>query len=787
MGYKHMVAKLKVGKLPILVGLLLLTLNIFSQAAAETAKAYEFQMPSQSLLKSLSTFTEITGIPVLMPGDRSLNVIAPAISGAMTADEAMQQLLQGTGLTTRVDDNGALLLMEGNPTLNLGQIIVYGQKRAQTLDDVNASVAIYDNDFVSGTTFTDVSQLYQFTPNVQAAQADEGDFAIRGINFRGETGSEGALLGSYYVDGIFQSVLGVEAGPLSIWDVEQVEIYRGVQSTIQGRNALAGTIQVRTADPTYEWTLKSRAEVARANTRRLSIAGGGPIIDDQLAFRVAIDDFESDGFLSNPVAGIDDLNFDDTRDMRFKLLVEPKAIEGLSVLYTYIESDGFAGTGFGTNVANGPDFFARESTATDPTLLETETENHALKLSYDFQNDLTLEFVYTKSDAFEDSGPRFGAFDLSTFFDFATDSEVVDTYELRGIWSGERLNLIGGLYYFEQEQETSRSLFTNTLPVWFEILTTEKIENQAIFFDGEYELLDNWYMLFGARYDREETEQSGYNARSFAGPIDTAALARNSAKTEFSAFLPKLGVRWDQSENVSWSFTFQRGYRAGAPALDSDNTPYEFDPEFTDNYELALRSTLFDGRMTLNANVFFIEWSDQQVTSEPIPTVFRVDNAGSSELYGAEVDLTASLTDNLTLLTGIGLLHTEFKEFRNAQTDSDFSGNAFRQAPEFSANFGLFYEHGNGVFATFDGRYQSSSYSDSENIEEHKLDSHFVANAKLGYRQEHWSAAIFVRNLFDENYLSRVRFVDGNLNAPQLWQASVGDPRVVGAELMVNF
>jgi outer membrane receptor protein involved in Fe transport len=674
----------------------------------------------------------------------------------------------------------------------LEEIVVRGQKRDQALRDVNASVAVYDSETISELTFTDITGLYQFTPNVQATVADEGDFSIRGINFRGENLSLTSNVGSMYVDGIFQSTLGIEAGPSGIFDLEQVEIYRGVQSTIQGRNALAGAVHIRTADPTFEWEAKGRAEYAEYETQRYGLAFGGPIVSDQVAFRVSIDEYESDGFITNPSAGIDNLNFDDSHNRRLKLLVEPEALDGFSALFTYLETGGFAGTGFGTSVANGPDFFARESnpSVTDPSLLDIDTENWAVELRQDFSQRLSLTFVATNSDAEEETGPRFSSFDLDTFYDFATDAEVVDTYELRGNWAGDRFNLVGGLYYFKQERGRDRDLFFGPADFYFFEGVDQEIENTALFFDGEYDFTDRTSLLFGARLDNEEYTESGVTAQSIGAPIDPASLDPNLTDTDYGAFLPKVGIRWDQTEDLTWSFVIQRGYRPGGAAIDGSNTPYEFDPEYTINYELALRSRLMDGRLNVNANLFYTDWDDQQVTVElPSPggALFRTANAGESRLSGVEIELSAALTEYLRLIAGLGLLDTEFEDFPDDSAGENFAGNRFSQAPSGSFNLALFYDRGEGFFGSVDARYQTDAYSDAANIEEHKIDSYFLMNARVGYQTGRFAAAVFARNLLDEDYLLRIRNVVNNPDDPLLWEANVGAPRVIGAEVTFRF
>lgn len=670
-------------------------------------------------------------------------------------------------------------------------IVVKGKKRDEALQEVNDSVAVFTGEDLRNFTFTEVNDLLQFTPNVQNTVSGEGDFSIRGINFRGENLSLTSNLGSYYVDGIFQSTLGIEAGPGGIFDVDQVEIYRGVQSTVQGRNALAGTIHVRTRDPEFGWGANGRVEIADFGTRRVGVAANAELIEDQVALRLAVDEFETDGFLTNPAADLDNVDFDDSGTRRAKLRVEPRAVPGFSALLTFVDSEGIAGTGFGTNVANGPNFFARQTRPdiTSPGLLRIDTKNWGLEVSQEVSPNLTLEFFGSISDAEEVSEPRFEAFDLDTFFDFATDAEEVRTAELRAIWTGERLDLLGGLYAFEQDRVRERDLGLPQQNTYFVEGTSQYIENVAAFIDGEYSLTSQVALLFGVRYDYEEFRETGFQQFSVTGPIDAGSLVRNTSKTSYDAFLPKIGFEYQFSDDVSLSAVVQRGYRAGGSAIDGNNEVYEFDPEFTTNYELALRTKHMDGQLIFNANAFFIDWEDQQVlvqVGDPTGQLFRTGNAGSSQVYGLEADLAAALTDGLSIRAGLGLLETEFVDFANAQTGADFSGNSFSQAPEVSANLGAAYNHSSGLFVTADARYQSESFSDAENLEAQRVDGYVLANAQAGYRSNRWSLSIFARNVFDEDYLIRVRNVATDTD-PLNDEANVGAPRVIGTELRVEF
>lgn len=681
---------------------------------------------------------------------------------------------------------------EGNrPAIE--EIVVKGQKREQALKEVNSSVAVYSGDLIDSLTFQELTDLYRFTPNVIAAESDEGEFNIRGIFYRGENFSESGNTASVYIDGVFQSNLAVEAGPQSIFDLAAVEIYRGPQSTIQGRNALAGAIIVRTQDPTFEWDARARVQTAEYGTRRIGVAVGGPILEDELAFRVAYEDARTDGFIENPVLGIDDYNADDTENLRVKLLWEPEALDTFSALLSYAASTGLAGPGFGTGGIDGPNFLERKSFAANNTLLDIETDNWALTLRNRFSDQITLEWISTWSEANELGGPRF-EFDPAAGLDVTTDDEEILTTELRTILDGDRWSGVAGLYYFNRERTRTRDLFfpvPGTDIFVFQDVAQES-ENYAVYFDGEFQMTPAWALLFGARYDEETYDDVGASAIAFvpsgsANPIDPGSLATNVTDTDFGAFLPKLGIRWDMSERLSWSLVIQRGYRAGGAAIDGDNNAYTYDPEYTTNYELALRSSWFDDRLIVNGNVFFMDWTDQQVFVTNPDNEFEglIQNAGESSVSGVEIDFTAALSARLSMFGALGYLDTEFEQYEDFFS-GNLTGNEFGRAPDFQWALGFNYEHENGFYGSVDAGHSSEAYSSSLNLPENQLDSYTVMNAKLGYRWRQWDFAVFGRNVLDEEYFIRIDRNDSRAPAG-FGFAQVGAPRVIGVEARASF
>ena len=246
--------------------------------------------------------------------------------------------------------------------------------------------------------------------------------------------------------------------------------------------------------------------------------------------------------------------------------------------------------------------------------------------------------------------------------------------------------------------------------------------------------------------------------------------------TTFDAFLPKLGVVYRFADDVSLGFTYQRGYRAGGSGSNfATGEPFEFDPEFTDNVELALRSQWFDAKVTVNANLFYTEWTDQQVRVGTGLDRITV-NAGESRLFGGEAELRLNPISGLELFGALAYVDTEFTDFIN--NGVDFSGNEFPDAADITGAFGAEYRFENGFYLAGDASYTASAFNDIANTDDFRNDSRFLVNARAGYEAENWSAVVYATNVFDVDYVIDVQ-------NPRT--AVVGDPLQYGVRVGLQF
>jgi len=616
---------------------------------------------------------------------------------------------------------------------------------------------------------------------------------------------------------------------------------------------------VRTIDPTFEYTAAGQLLYADFDTFRASAAVGGPLIEGQLAFRVAGDYSRSDGFIDNPTLDTDESDEDETSTLRAKLLFTPNALPGFSATAAYSYINAAEGEGRIEDDLFPGERITFEDVQTDLTSQShiTSLEMHQ-KLGDRWHLTSITGFIDTSFLNFRDVDRGNDPLTAGLVTDFDSDDQNF-SQEVRIAYEGDRLRGYFGGYYFDNSNELGtvtttavptsfafptadvlaglvfmtptpnagqiaqadfiRSSIVAAVPTFlvdFDRASTRDIRNLALFGEATYAVTDKLSLTFGARFDNENIDQLVFDSTqvqpfpTLGDPtLDgvTAALAMQFSNevtvvgdNEFSAFLPKGVISYDWTEDLSTSFSVQRAYRAGgisvnvfraalAPAgsdqatLESLNIVNSFDPEFTMNYEFALRSQWFDKRLTVNANAFYINYSDQQVnialSANPLDAL--TDNVGESRLFGFELETFARPIDGLELAANFGFTDTEFTEGSDTVT-GDLTGNEFAFAPKWTAGFSARYTHRSGVFGNVLFRAQDDAFAQPDNNPTSINDSFQTVDLIFGYEAERFRAEVFASNVFDEEYLT-FNPVEPNDGAV----AVAGDPRLVGLRLVAGF
>ena len=682
----------------------------------------------------------------------------------------------------------------------LGTLVVEGELQSRDIQDTTTSVTVITGEELDQSDDKDLYTVIERTPNVTAGFGEKG-FGIRGIDQRGPGAAGTGLLINTTVDGA--SLPNNQAtffGPFSTWDLQQIEVLRGPQSTQQGRNALGGAIVIRSADPVFGNENKLRAEYGERNTRGGAFAVNRELVEGKLALRFSGERLETDGWVDNPTLGTDSFDARSQETYRAKLRFDPSDDLSFILSHSYtdssggedfVEADRFPGER--VNLSNVP---SEESLKTNITGLRAEWQiNDVVTLDSEttyYTND------YSRLEDIDQSPADSGLLSRTG------DAESVEQ-EFRlsfdaGAWTG-----VVGLFYTDIDDRfaddtriDANSLDPGLVPAPGLVTITQagtnrtRTENFAVFGEAEYAVTPRLGLIFGGRYDYEEQDFSSTTVTSSNVPLPPGTLPPDQTvrtSTSFDAFLPKVGAVYDWTPDVSTFATIQRGYRAGGSQQNTlTGEVTEFDPEFTWNYEIGLRSLLLDGRLTANANIFYTRWDDQQVNVQG-PSGLAIDfttvNAGESELYGGELVLEYRPTPNWDLFATVGYTETEFLDFIDG--GEDLSGNAFPNAPEWTAAAGASYFFDTGWEAHTDVSFTDDSFSFADNNPATASDSRFLVNGRVGYRQGNWAVFAYVRNLFDEDFVTQSTESGAGRVGLNTAKVRTGEPRTVGVFATATF
>jgi outer membrane receptor protein involved in Fe transport len=691
----------------------------------------------------------------------------------------------------------------------LSVVIIKGQKIERSLHETVESVAVYSSiDLEAGSSTSDLFNLMDQTANF--TRNGSFDYSIRGIKSNGPAGSsDTSRTISVVTDGATQTSRASRAGIVSTWDMEQIEVLRGPQSTNQGRNALAGAIILKSKDPEFQTNGHAKVTAAEYGETQVAFAHTAPL-NDNLSFRIAVDRHYKDGYLYSDFFKDNEWNATTTETIRGKLLY--LADNGSEWLFTASDV---------TYDEEGDDnvfYTSSDRLAYDNyrSIRETNVNNYVLEINQDLNDAWSVTSVTSLSRAtfFRDTDGDI----FSTFTGTATTGQDIDekifAQDIRFNFESEIMKTVLGIYFAKGKADMTvvadnldfstefGGLLGTTLPFGTAVLNTngnnvEKFENYALYFNADINLTDQLTLITGLRADFEErsndsdnvVEHSAYGF-GYGGLLGeppafnplgggTWGMALDSfngaAKDEedFFIFLPKLGVRFDLSDEMNIAATFQTGYRSGGVSTNlATGTTKAYDEETTNNYEVSFRSEWLDNALTFNANAFYIEWKDMQVEmslspSNPYDT--ETVNAGKSHLWGGELESRLQATDELSFNASVGYVETKFDKF------DGFKGNEFSGAPDVTANIGSTFRSKDGLFLNGNVSHVGNAFTNATN--KFESDAYTVVNTKIGYEKSLWSAYLFANNLFDRDY-NLSEFSTAIASDPGSYE--VGAPRVVG-------
>lgn len=576
----------------------------------------------------------------------------------------------------------------------LGRVTVTAQRREEDLLDVPLSVTAFDSERLDITGAVDITSIQRSTPNATIEVARGSNSTL--IAFIRGVGQQDPLWGfepgvGLYVDDVY--IARPQGAVLDIFDVERIEVLRGPQGTLYGRNTIGGAIKYVTKRLDDEPDLKLRANIGSYNQADLIVSGSTPL-SDTFAVGGAIAKYTRDGYGENLFTGAEHYN-KDALAYRFSAEWEPTSDLLFRFAYDKMEDDSNARHGHrllpssdGTLPVTGNVYDTRGGVGDDNSV---ETEGYSLTASWDVNDAVTLKSITAYREGATVTPIDFDAlpqpdFDVPAYYN---DDQFSQEFQL--LYSGDRLSGVAGVYYLEGNADGAFDLLLQSLGLTIYQQGEQKKENLSFYGDFTYDLNDQWSVSVGGRYTEDKTTADvireawlGMGSGSF-DPSNTTSVflvtqtGYVDVERDDDQFTPRISVSYKPNDDLNLYATYAQGFKAGGfdPRAREDLDPLGlsrqgFGPEIVDSYELGLKGSFFDDRLQLNTAVFLSDYSDQQITvqsgadsdNDGVNDTFvsSVFNAGESEYTGLEIEGTWFIDDHFTLFGNLGLIDAEIKE-----------------------------------------------------------------------------------------------------------------------------
>ena len=672
-------------------------------------------------------------------------------------------------------------LAQGSDTPLLDEIVVTAQKRSDNLQDVPVAVTAISGEDLANFERSNIESIAQETPGLSFSRAGGQNFIyLRGIgsDIQGSASDPSVALN---IDGAY--VGRFELGSTQFFDLERVEVLRGPQGTLYGRNATGGVINIISRGPGTEFDARLRASYSSWNRREIEAAIGGPLTDNgALGLRVAMRYSKDDGFTDDlDPAGTNRIDDQDVLGLRATIAAEPnETISARLVLdYTRMESGNTSvrpldNLGLAQTLGAVPTQFG-ETRNDLPTFDEWDTVGIVGQLSFQLTEALSLTSI-----------TAFRTFDQE--FLFNTDGTEIDitrtqfirdyesfTQEVRLNYDSDQLRAVLGAFYLDETNDGVLGLPRIggvPSPRTFVFPAVTDTRSYAVFADATFNITPELGIIAGIRYSEDKKDDlTGFallpNADGLFGGGPYTPAATRDVVEKWDAWTPRFGIEWQPQPGTLVYATASRGFKAGG--LNSYDLNAPFDPEFIWSYEAGAKLELLDRRLRLNGSVFHYDYSDLQVSTF-INGFTVVTNAASAKIDGFELETAFAATDGLTLIANVGYLDARYEDFlspfgRNADGTTnvvDVSGNRLRNAPEWKLTGGFDYEApiGDALALTASARanHTTRTYFSqfNENVASNPALTLVDARIGIGSADGRWEVAVFGKNLFDEEYYANV-------------------------------
>ncbi len=794
-----------------------------------------FDIPKQRADLALIAFAEQADRTLLFSFDETSDKTANRLSGQYEVVEALEVLLAGTGLSISMGTQGQLSVVEevesnGETVVNVKkpksmlarigaalaglvigssahaqagdenaqnasvveEIVVTATKRETTVMEVPASVTAFTAEQLEEREIESFLDLNVNVPNINSGlHYGQVFMTIRGVGFSQGQGTADPAV-AQHVDGIYLPRTASLRG--AYFDLESIEVLRGPQGTLYGRNSTGGSVNLVTNKPTEEF--EGRIGVLYGDYDRVQVTGlvSGPIAENVLG-RVSVIYDDRDHYTENLLPGFDDVDHEEIKSIRGALRFSPSDTLTIDLNAHYEEREGSMLFDSYTEPSDllFPNLFTNALYSLEPhkTYSDVNTSDNregliaSLSVDWAFSENVTLiaKSGYVTSEFFADTdndGIAGFAVTAVTGHDSDTFSQELN---LHASLMDNKLDLLAGLYFYRDDLEWFTDLPLNFLddllglpPLTSFVSSRFEQETEAygIFVDATYNVSDDWQIYGGVRFSEEEKEALMEALQVV--PVCGFGLPASQLKNDWDDVSYRVGVQHDLSEQANIYAQYSKGFRSGG--FDTSSCNDEYDQENVGAFEVGYKATFADGRVALRSSAFYYDYQDLQL-SQIVGLQLNVDNAAKSIVWGIELETQFRVSDQFQVAVNYAHLDATYDDYEDCDgllfpgnclafavgggfaVFEDVSGNPLNRAPENSVGVTADYIVPLGNGGEFGVTAQWTWTDDIQyrpfNNEDDQQDAFSIANLFLTYTpsgDSNLRLRGFVKNLTDEEYIT---------------------------------
>ncbi|MEJ2255477.1 MAG: TonB-dependent receptor [Woeseiaceae bacterium] len=632
---------------------------------------------------------------------------------------------------------GAAIAQDTQSQAALEEITVTARRREEALQDVPLAVTAFSSEELELRGASDITEIAQATPSVtlEPSRATNSTLTafIRGI------GQQDPLAGfeqgvALYIDDVY--IARPQGALLDIYDVERIEVLRGPQGTLYGRNAVGGAIKYVTRRLDKDPAARIKGSIGTYGQTDLVLTGSTPLTD---TFRVGatLASLNRDGYGENLTTGEEHYNKD---ILAYRISAEFEPSENFLMRFAYDKTEDGSNPVAGYRVAPAPvsgtpvtddlrDTYAGASQNVSTSGIngnqEVEAEGLSLTVDWHLNDSWTLRSITASREDYTESVIDFDSLEVDDFDAPVIYDNEQTSQEFQLLFSGDRIQGVAGFYYLDASAandfdvvlgQLGRVAFGSELTAY----TGGTVDTKAwsLFADLTYELTENLSVAVGGRYTEDERRADIFRAQylgaggsPFFGNDTAVQIAVQSdyeATRTFDDFSPRINLAYRLNDGSNLYAGYSQGWKAGSfdPRGANFETPEAekgFEPETLDSFELGYKATLWDGRARTNVALFYSDYKDVQIPgSVGVDSdgdgvndgfVGAVTNAGAAEIKGVEFEGDLLITDSLSAQLSFSLLDAEYTEFVVGGVDVS-DERAIQNTPESMAYCVLTYKTG---------------------------------------------------------------------------------------------